>query len=1022
MANGNGTQTAQATSASAQPPPPVPDHLSDLRISSLDTDELQQRTLQQARAALPQPQSPEDRAASFADWENQQQEQWAKQHPILPPNSRLGQAYAHLKDIVGRHEGQVSEKYLKPFRDSLDRMSQDLVAAGESGHTKTGGQLTTPARLMTLGVGHLLGMVPVGHDVQSTIAANVVPPEFPEGKAVSKELRATEKAAQKVLYHSTAAENVPSIAREGLKPSESPQWGGMLGDESRGKAFLEDTPQGAHYYGEIPFKNKLQGEGQASHPVSLRVKLPKGVNVQRNAAEYGAAKTGESFVENTIHPENIEVYHQGKYKPIREVTGPAFDWEGRQYSRSEDGGYEDWEGQPVGETVEHVLDDVRTHALPEKAEPKTSAPGRKALPPQPRLPNTGTHAAIKTDDGSIYFDDAPEKQRTHIMLAKDLGIPPERVVSGGWLQDGHYEASERSDAGRWAEQARAKAAVAEKRAARAQSELPAPTATSAEAKAKERAANLRGLGIGLTEMNADDAKNWVGYTNQKSIKVFRGVDDAAHAIEPGDFVTTSKESAQNYGRHVQEMEVSPEELRYVRGHKDGNPKLLDQGGQTELIYAPKATTPQQVPATDDQILNHFDKKYPAAKETVDGHTVREHVPNYDSISASLAPNYEVLDGVREIPMSHFDDPGSVTPRTRQLAADIKQSGELNPLIVAIDHRGPYILEGGHRFDALRINKAKSFPAVVALDLNKGFRPNVEEELAAGQTETLYHGSPDVSKIDQLKPGSKGGYFGDGIYLTRDPDVARRFTKLEAMNPTLERNADGSFTDINTGKRIPGGKPGVLETTLKDARLKKITMDEMDAEIEKFRKPNGVIDLDGARNAISQKYAKQGYDGFDVAKSKYFDEPQVVIFPSSAKKLSINKPEAKSPYTAEGAQPLADRLGAKVVGSVATGKTSPDPYGINRGPKDLDLRIEGEYQSDDIQSKLKAEGYEFRGSSVLSPQEQKASGKNYGKPGWKRAEHFENSAGQKIDVWHDETGPVVFRNGRRIDVSSPKKLK
>jgi hypothetical protein len=93
--------------------------------------------------------------------------------------------------------------------------------------------------------------------------------------------------------------------------------------------------------------------------------------------------------------------------------------------------------------------------------------------------------------------------------------------------------------------------------------------------------------IGLTKMNPTDAKNCVGYEGQKSLKVYRGVDDPSHTIQAGDFVTTSKESAQNYGKHVQEMEVSPSELRYVRGHKDGDPKLLDIGGQTELIYAPR---------------------------------------------------------------------------------------------------------------------------------------------------------------------------------------------------------------------------------------------------------------------------------------------------------------------------------------------------------------------------------------------------------------------------------------------------
>ena len=88
------------------------------------------------------------------------------------------------------------------------------------------------------------------------------------------------------------------------------------------------------------------------------------------------------------------------------------------------------------------------------------------LPPQPRLPNEGTFAAIKTDDGAIYPDLEPNKQRTHVMLAKDLGIPPERIVSGGWLKDGEYEGSERSDAGRYGEQARARINIEERREGR----------------------------------------------------------------------------------------------------------------------------------------------------------------------------------------------------------------------------------------------------------------------------------------------------------------------------------------------------------------------------------------------------------------------------------------------------------------------------------------------------------------------------------------------------------------------------
>ena len=86
------------------------------------------------------------------------------------------------------------------------------------------------------------------------------------------------------------------------------------------------------------------------------------------------------------------------------------------------------------------------------------------LPPQPKLPDTGTYPAIQTDDGGIY-PDVNNEYGTHIRLAQALGIPADRIVSGGWLKDGDYEGSPRSDAGRYGEQARAQKAIAAKRAA-----------------------------------------------------------------------------------------------------------------------------------------------------------------------------------------------------------------------------------------------------------------------------------------------------------------------------------------------------------------------------------------------------------------------------------------------------------------------------------------------------------------------------------------------------------------------------
>jgi hypothetical protein len=106
--------------------------------------------------------------------------------------------------------------------------------------------------------------------------------------------------------------------------------------------------------------------------------------------------------------------------------------------------------------------------------------------------------------------------------------------------------------------------------------------------------------------------------------------------------------------------------------------------------------------------------------------------------------------------------------------------------------------------------------------------------------------------------------------------------------------------------------------------------------------------------------------------------------------------AQDIYRIEGAQPLADKLGAKVVGSVAK---------RGENPGDLDLRIDGDYDHAATVEKLKDEGFEPRGSSVVSPKEAKASGKPYGGPGWKRAEHFEDADGRKLDVWHDEPTPA-----------------
>jgi len=115
-------------------------------------------------------------------------------------------------------------------------------------------------------------------------------------------------------------------------------------------------------------------------------------------------------------------------------------------------------------------------------------------------------------------------------------------------------------------------------------------------------------------------------------------------------------------------------------------------------------------------LKEVEKKYPKAGSLVNGLTVLHDVPNKSSISSSLY-DYEILDGIREVKNSYFEQVGySKTQRIIELAEEIKKSKEIKPLIVVIDHEeSPYILEGSHRFDALRHLGVKKFPALVVID-------------------------------------------------------------------------------------------------------------------------------------------------------------------------------------------------------------------------------------------------------------------------------------------------------------------
>ncbi len=132
----------------------------------------------------------------------------------------------------------------------------------------------------------------------------------------------------------------------------------------------------------------------------------------------------------------------------------------------------------------------------------------------------------------------------------------------------------------------------------------------------------------------------------------------------------------------------------------------------------------QVEPVSNVDVEYWNTHYPLAEATVGGLRVEQSgVPNAGSISSSFN-DWQELSGLREI--SDFEN-GKPTDtfyaandikHSSELAEEIRSSGWISPLIIAINKNGPYILEGIHRFVALGELGVQSFPALVVIDLDE----------------------------------------------------------------------------------------------------------------------------------------------------------------------------------------------------------------------------------------------------------------------------------------------------------------
>ena len=210
-----------------------------------------------------------------------------------------------------------------------------------------------------------------------------------------------------------------------------------------------------------------------------------------------------------------------------------------------------------------------------------------------------------------------------------------------------------------------------------------------------------------------------------------------------------------------------------------------------------------------------------AGDTVDGRVVREAVPNLSSIGASL-DNYTVLEGVREIPLTTFDPEylNSITmdrldERTRNLADEIKASGEIAPLIVAFDSKGAYIIEGGHRFDALIASGAQSIPAVVVIDQN--------DQPAQEYNQGAVIGEGEVKRVLRREPGNftedeQAAY---DAFMESRPDAERIKANLERHQgtPWAKQAVEGIFTRQAMRMLIEGQTP-TFQSSMDSGQVKR----------------------------------------------------------------------------------------------------------------------------------------------------------------------------------------------------------
>ena len=201
------------------------------------------------------------------------------------------------------------------------------------------------------------------------------------------------------------------------------------------------------------------------------------------------------------------------------------------------------------------------------------------------------------------------------------------------------------------------------------------------------------------------------------------------------------------------------------------------------------------------------KKHNFAKhkhgEKIGGYDVGSKIKNFESYESSGIRDVEP--GIHRVPMSAFEvtHPNKLfyakndIDHVHRLAEQIRQNKYIDPLLVAMDKKGAYVLEGGHRLGAAHLLGMKEIPAMIGHEPEgyaQGGAVNAFDYENPAHVENVANIAakhPDFSKIPDVGKHLAGSLSQGSYKFIEDPRIQSAIKKA---------GHSGYFVQEKSGKK------------------------------------------------------------------------------------------------------------------------------------------------------------------------------------------------------------------------------